>query len=87
MPRLKIDFNYHMQWVRYKKSCQVAALNYAALAENISDPFTYARTLKDLQFGYIELPELQKEIGNAVKYLSGTGRKIVDARTRSILTT
>jgi len=82
MSVLKLGFNFHSQWLRHMATCKAVAKTHAALPENASDPFSYARMIKDLQFGYVELPVLQEYISGKLKFVSKEERVGINERVK-----
>lgn len=70
MDRIRLSRQTSMQFDLDKLACFIASKQWAALPENMSDPFCFNATLNYLRHNLIELPDLQSDIETKLNILS-----------------
>ena len=82
MSKFTMGLDFCTDWIGNERMCKEVARNFSALPINLSDPFTYARTITELQHGYVLLSQLQAVVNDSLKHLSTKERFSLNDRVQ-----
>jgi len=86
MSKTNTKFNYHHQWLTQMGNCKRVARMAAALIENASDPFYYARQVNYFQRGIDKIDEVNDYVRRRMDSLSNKEITSLTGRVGFIIT-
>ena len=85
MSKVNTQFNYSHQWITQMRNCKRVARIAAALIENASDPFYYARQINYFQRGIEKVDDVNDYVKHKMDTLSVRELGVLTARVNVII--